>query len=453
VAPIPDLRANRALPKRPSHMRLPSNLPSPKLNLGLKFGRSGADVVGLDIQPGFVAAVRASVNGSIIAERAASVPLAADTMRDGEVVDEAALAEALKELFGAHNLGKRVRVGVANQRTVLRTLELPPVTDEKELAAAVSFQAQDQVPMPLGNAVLDFHALGIVDTPAGPRQRVVLVAAQRDMVERLLSAVRQAGLVAEGVDLSAFALIRSLYHHEPDQTGRVLYLNVDGLSNLAIAEGTVCRFTRVVGSGLEGMAVELAERRGITLAEARTRLSEGDLSAPAAPAPAEMPGPVAEPEPEPEVQAPPASAEIPEPEPVDLSAEAQALPPAEDHQARELEMSFEELSAIPDVPDAAPEASDADVLTVLENGVREISGEVRNSLDFHRSQDGGGEVAHVVLSGAAQDIPGFAEALQLSLGVEVRPANLSVAHGAAEGDVSPHRLAVATGLAAVEAPQ
>ncbi len=118
-----------------------------------------------------------------------------------------------------------------------------------------------------------------------------------------------------------------------------------------------------------------------------------------------------------------------------------------------MEMSFEELAATPSAPEAAPEASDADVLMVLENGVREISGEVRNSLDFHRSQDGGGEVAHVVLSGSAQDIPGFAEALQLSLGVEVRPASLSVAHDAAEGGVSPHRLAVATGLAAAEAPQ
>jgi type IV pilus assembly protein PilM len=434
-------------------MRLPSSLPSPNLKLGLNLGRrSGADVVGLDIQPGFVAAVRATVNGSIVAERAAGVPLAADTMRDGEVVDEAALAEALKELFGAHNLGKRVRVGVANQRTVLRTLELPPVTDEKELAAAVSFQAQDQVPMPLGNAVLDFHALGIIDTPAGPRQRVVLVAAQRDMVERLLSAVRQAGLVAEGVDLSAFALIRSLYRHEAEQTGRVLYLNVDGLSNLAIAEGTVCRFTRVVGSGLEGMAVELAERRGIALADARTRLFEGDLTAPAQPAPVEVSEP-APAEPEHHEDAPLAEAEIPEPEPVDLAAEAQGLPSAEEHEAREMEMSFEELAATPAAPESAPEASDADVMMVLENGVREISGEVRNSLDFHRSQDGGGEVAHVVLSGAAQDIPGFAEALQVSLGVEVRPASLSVAHGAAEGGVSPHRLAVATGLAAAEAPQ
>ena len=70
--------------------------------------------------------------------------------------------------------------------------------------------------MPLNNAVLDFHPLGVIDTPAGPRQRVVLVAAQRDMVERLLSAVRLGrGSPPEGVDLSAFALIRSLYRADP----------------------------------------------------------------------------------------------------------------------------------------------------------------------------------------------------------------------------------------------
>ena len=101
----------------------------------------------------------------------------------------------------------------------------------------------------------------------------MLVAAQRDMVEKLLAAVRGAGLTAEGVDLSAFALIRSLYRRDAEQTGRVLYLNVDGLTNLAIAEGTVCRFTRVVGGGLEGMAGELAERRGIPLDRARARCS------------------------------------------------------------------------------------------------------------------------------------------------------------------------------------
>jgi type IV pilus assembly protein PilM len=90
---------------------------------------------------------------------------------------------------------------------------------------------------------------------------------------------------------------------------------------------------------------------------------------------------------------------------------------------------------------------------VLENGIRDISGEVRNSLDFHRSQEGGGEVSHVVMSGCAQDIPGFAAALQSSLGVEVRCQEVGVGDGGLGGEVSVHRLAVATGLAAAEAPQ
>jgi type IV pilus assembly protein PilM len=413
-------------------MRLPS------LNLNLNLGRrSGADVVGLDIQPGFVAAVQARVNGSIVAERAATRPLAADTVRDGEVADDRALSDVLRELFADSGLGKRVRVGIANQRTVLRTLELPPLTEQKELAAAVAFQAQDQVPMPLNNAVLDFHPLGIIDTPAGPRQRVVLVAAQRDMIERLLTAVRGAGLTPEGIDLSAFALIRSLYRPDPEGSGRVLYLNVDGLTNLAIAEGTICRFTRVVGSGLEGMAGEIAVRRGITVADAHALLAAVDLTAPAQPA-----GAVPAPQPIPEMQA----AEEPALDPDEYEGD-------EDHEALERAMSYEELSALPDTPVPEPQASDAEVVAVLENGIREISGEVRNSLDFHRSQDGGGDVSHVVLSGAAQDIPGFAAALEHSLGQQVRAEAVGLADERLLGAVSAHRLAVATGLSVTEAQQ
>jgi type IV pilus assembly protein PilM len=399
-------------------------------NFNVSIGRrAGVDVVGLDIQPGFVAAVQARVNGSIVAQSAATLPLPVDTVRDGEVVDQDALGEALRELFAGSGLDKRVRVGIANQRTVLRTLELPPVTDHKELAAAVRFQAQEQVPMPLSNAVLDFHPLGVVDTPAGPRQRVVLVAAQRDMVERLLAAVRQAGLTAEGVDLSAFALIRSLYRADSEQVGRVLYLNVDGLTNLAIAEGPICRFTRVVGSGLEGMAIELAERRSIPLVEARALLAAVDMRAPLD---AEEPTAV-------EAVAP---AEVEEP----VSEEATTSHAEAD--VAEMSMGYDELTAVD-----SPAVDASDVLRVIESGIRDIAGEVRNSLDFHRSQEGGGEVSHVVLSGSVQDIPGFAEALESALGVPVHSQDIGVTDELLASAVATHRLAVATGLAAMEAPQ
>ena len=401
------------------------SLPNPTLRLNLG-RRSGADIVGLDIQPGHVAAVQARVNGAVVVKHAAGAPLPADTVREGEVLDEGVLSEALRALFADSRLSRRVRLGVANQRTVLRTLELPPVTDRKELAAAVRFQAQDQVPMPLSNAVLDFHPLGVFDTPDGPRQRVVLVAAQRDMIQRLLAAVRNAGLRPEGVDLSAFALIRSLYRPDPEHTGRVLYLNVDGLTNMAIAEGTTCRFTRVVGGGIEAMASELAERRSIPLVEARELIISVDLSTP--------------PEPEPEVTV--VEPELIEDEQPTVAVEDDAQP-----------------DPTPDPPYSPPAPSEvaspepeADVRAVLDNGIREIAGEVRNSLDFHRSQEGGGEVSRVVLSGSALDLPGFADSLQEQLGVQVERESVRLDEQDL-GGVSVHRLAIAAGLAVEEVPQ
>jgi type IV pilus assembly protein PilM len=451
---------------------------SPSLSLSLG-RRSATDAVGLDIQPGLVAAVKARVNGSVLVERAVAMTLPTDVVREGDVIDAHELSDALRELFAGAHLGKRVRVGVANQRTVMRTLELPPLTDAKELAAAVQFQAQDQVPMPLANAVLDFQPLGIVETPAGPRQKVVVVAAQRDMVERLLAAVRQAGLTPVGVDMSAFALIRSLYRPEGDQSERVLYLNVDGLTNVAIAEGTACRFTRVLGGGIEEIAAELAERRGIPLAVARELLGEVDLSgaeavreappaatepAPGTDLPAQSEAPAApeathapqlpELPPLPEPTAPAEAHERPPlPEPADVpwapaggveapesvEAPASAPPPAYEDEAY-----AEELAPAPDL------SALEDARHVLESGIRAIAGEVRNSLDFHRSQEGGGDVSRVVLSGSALGLAGFAESLQTALGVEVHGETVALANETLPPGVSVHRLAVATGLAATE---
>jgi type IV pilus assembly protein PilM len=412
----------------PKSKRKLLELANPTLKLGRGGSRRGATLVGLDIQPGYVSAVQARVNGSILVQRAAGMPLPPDTMREGEVLDGGALAGTLRELFAESRLDKRVRVGVANQRTVLRVLELPPLTDRKELETAVRFQAEDQVPMPLDNAVLDFHPLGVVDTPGGPRQRVIVVAAQRDMVERLLSAVRAAGLRPEGIDLSAFALIRSLHRPDDDHAGRVLYLNVGGLTNMAIAEGTVCRFTRVVSGGLESMATEIAERNGIKLQEARDLLASVDLDETdqAAPLDGEQygaPAPVGG-------------------EPYPIVGDPSYETPEEVSQ-RDPVTGTSETAESPKV----------DVRPVLAAGVREIAGEVRNSLDFHRSQEGGGEVASVILSGPALQISGFSQALQSELRVPLVPQTVGATGEEAGETVSAERLAVATGLAVEEAPR
>jgi type IV pilus assembly protein PilM len=224
----------------------------------------GKSRVGLDIQPGYVAAVESKAGVAI--ERAAVATLAPGVVREGEVSDPQTLSEVLREMFREHKLGRHVRIGVANQRIVMRMLDLPPLQSAKDIASAVRFQAQEQIPMPLEQAVLDHQTIGTVETPSGPRTRVVLVAARRDMIESLLAAVRGAGLRPEGIDLSAFAMIRAL--HRPGETATTLYASVGGVTNMAVASGTSCLFTRVLAHGTETMASELAERRGLTLEHA-----------------------------------------------------------------------------------------------------------------------------------------------------------------------------------------
>ncbi len=199
-------------------------------------------------------------------------------MRDGEVADPIALAEVLKTLFAENDLPTRVRLGIAHQRIVVRTLDLPAVVDDpKELTAAVRAAAPDHIPMPMDEAVLDFQSLGVVNTPLGLRSRVVVVAVRREMVERAAAAVEGAGLQIEGIDLSAFGMVRAL---ASEQTGAVLYINVAGLTNVAVANGEGCLFTRASAGGIETIATGLAERRGLTIEHARQWMTHVGLAEP-----------------------------------------------------------------------------------------------------------------------------------------------------------------------------
>ena len=238
--------------------------------------------VGVELEPSAVHAASVTVNGTLSIKEAAYAPLEAGVVRDGEVTDTEALTVAFRELWDTHKgLPKRVRIGVANAKTVVRVIELPPIADKKELDAAIRFQAQDQIPMPMDAAVLDYQALDVVDTPDGLRQRVLLVAARKDMIASVLLSARNAGLKVEGIDLAAFGMVRALATKADTAAGDVvLYLAVGGLTNLAVAEGTTCTFTRVVGGGVEALAVELAARRGLTLEHARGWLDHVGLDEP-----------------------------------------------------------------------------------------------------------------------------------------------------------------------------
>ncbi|MCW2991910.1 MAG: pilM [Solirubrobacterales bacterium] len=366
----------------------------------LKRSPARRTLIGLDIEPGAVRAAVARMDGGrLVLDRSAAAPLAPGVVRDGEVVEPEVLSEALRAMFEEHGFDRRVRIGVANQRIVVRHLLLPPITDSKELETAVRFLASSELPMPIDQAVLDYVVLGPVETPEGPRTRVLVVAARRSMIDVLLASARAAGLRPEGIDLAAFAMSRALADGD---AAPVLHLAVGGVVNLSVASAGECVFTRVVGGGMEAMAAELAERRDLTTEEARAALHAVRLGHDA-PSPA-------------------AAVPLDDAEVADADAEAVV------------------------VDAVAVDAVAADAERVLTEGLRRIAGEVRNSLDFHlaaQAADAPARVERVLLTGTAAGVSGFAEALAERL-------SLPVAIGRVDGDPSTV-FAVAAGLAVAEA--
>jgi len=201
---------------------------------------------------------------------------------EGEVVDVDALAVELRAFMQTAKMkGKVVHLGVGNQKVIVRNIETPEMTDE-ELRGAIEFQAQDYIPIPIAQAVLDFQVVArYTDQDGVPKQRVLLVAAQRDMVQAFLTATEKAGLKVAGIDASAFALVRALsptvsFVDQGSEVRRPLgVVNISSsVSSLVVAFEGVPKFTRTVSFAHDSFRRTLIERQGVEPVDA-DRLIEG----------------------------------------------------------------------------------------------------------------------------------------------------------------------------------
>ncbi len=210
--------------------------------------------VGLDIGTDFARAalVRPTSGGFTLASYGrAAMPFGA--VVEGEIVDPEAAGSAISGLWKQFGFrSKEVAIGVANQKVVVRLIDLP-FMETAELAGAIQYQAQDYIPIPVEEAILSYEVIGDYMTPADEHMmEVLLVAASRDMINSAVTAVESAGLKLARIDLTAFALVRSLLGMDsqvlPDEEsgGATGLIHItSGLTNIVVVEGGVPRFTRV----------------------------------------------------------------------------------------------------------------------------------------------------------------------------------------------------------------
>jgi type IV pilus assembly protein PilM len=219
-----------------------------------------SQVVGLKIGASQIAAAQVVNRGGPRIVRMARMPLQRGVVVGGELREPEELATALKAFFKKNKLPRtNVRLGISNNRIGVRTFEIAGIDDPQQLANAVRFRAQETLPIPLDEAVLDHRILdGWVDADGVRACRVLLVVAHRELVERYVGACRKAGLKLVGIDLEAFALLRALSDpgQPPGEDAAVVCVSIGhDRSTLAVSDGRVCEFTRVLawgGSALDG---------------------------------------------------------------------------------------------------------------------------------------------------------------------------------------------------------
>ena len=256
-----------------SGLRRELHLPKPSLPSFSGFAlpslrRKGevAKIVGLRIGSSQLAAALVNNNGSAEVLKLARSPLERGIVAAGEVRDPDALAQALKRFFAHHRLPRRgVRLGVATNRIGVRMLEVPVMEDSRQLANAIRFRAQEVLPIPIAEAVLDHIVIGDTVVDGAAQQRVLLVFAHRDLVDSYLEACNRAGLRLLGIDFDAFALLRALTDEgaEAEERGAALIAVSIGHERtiFAVSDGKICDFARVLEWG--GSSLDLAIARAL----------------------------------------------------------------------------------------------------------------------------------------------------------------------------------------------
>ena len=257
----------KELPKRGLSLKrersAPKRAPRKKKVTSPSSGGRHKQVVGLSVGASQLAAAVVVNNGSPKLVKAARHTLPPEVVVAGEVRDSEALANEIAAFFSAADLPrKNVRLGIGSSRTGVRVFERPEVDDPRQLANAIRFRAYETLPIPIEEAMLDYHVVEEKNMP----DRVLLAVAYRDLVDRFAATCAAAKIDLVGIDIEAFALLRAvggepLRAGERAEAARVAVSIGHDRTTVAVSDGRLCEFTRVLDWG--GVRVTAAIERAL----------------------------------------------------------------------------------------------------------------------------------------------------------------------------------------------
>ena len=221
--------------------------------------------VGLDIGSFAVRAAEISGEpGNLTLHRFAQLTLPPGAVVDGEIVDSLAVTEAVKALWARGGFKtKNVVLGIANRWVKVRQAEVPALSPD-EVRTSLRYEAQEVIPFAEEDAIVDFVVQDRFPGPEGGEfMRILVVAAQRQMVMTALETVRRAGLVPKMVDLTPFAMVRSLAPVAAPGVSEAIVSVGAGLTNVVVHTGGTPRLVRMTPRAGAAVTENLTRALGV----------------------------------------------------------------------------------------------------------------------------------------------------------------------------------------------
>jgi len=214
-------------------------------------------ITALDIGTHSIKIVVTKDNNGQVIQKALEVPNKLGLVVPKNDQETLQYSEMIINLFHDYKLDQTdVRLSLPEYLIANKVIEVPYLNDA-ELASAIGWQAEQVIPIPKNDLLLQYQVLEKPDkkTPEA-KMKVLLVGSHKSLIERINNVFLNMGIEATLMETQIFSIIRALDIQTEDPETLILHMGASGNDIAVVANGTFeFVFNSKTGSSLIDSAI------------------------------------------------------------------------------------------------------------------------------------------------------------------------------------------------------
>ncbi len=225
---------------------------------------------GLDIGSTSIKALSIKKSGGSFAlESLGIVPAPPKGIISESAEDIQKFSEGVKQVISSANIKqKEVNIALPESQVYTKIIEMPSLS-EKELAAALKYEMEQYIPLPLDQVKTDWQVLG-PSRSENKSTRILLVAASLNLIKKYEQIMDDVGLVPATIETEMLSVHRSLFPLVNNQSANMIVHIGAASTNIAVVENGEIVMVFSVDKGGLAITRAISLDLGIDLAQAES---------------------------------------------------------------------------------------------------------------------------------------------------------------------------------------